>query len=237
MKEEPREPQSQSGPVREFLVDQLGPACVERFRDPALQRELDTLLDGGNSLDDAVLRLIHREAAADRAIADEFLGHFLIAMSRIGHFAMSDGLRRFLDTGDLVNSVAGSVWRDLTSIEFRSRGEFLAYLGKRLQWKAADRARKLSAGKRREDRRREVDVEESNRTEKEAPGPSTLAEGVEERERLILALLRLPPRDRELLQRSLRGEDQVQIAESLGMSPEAVRKATQRAIEKARALV
>lgn len=237
MEENPSQYDAAALELEEFLAAQLGPACLNRFRDPSLQEELQTLRSSGTPLEDAILRLVHREAAEDRAIADEFLSHFLSALMRIGHFAVSDGLRRFLDSGDLVNSVAGALWQDLTRVEFRTRREFLAYLGQRVQWKAADRARGLTTDKRREDLHREVDFEAAGLTDAEQAGPSTLAGTAEEQDRLILVLLRLPPRDREILTRHLRGEDHAQVATALDLNPAAARKALQRAIEKAQALL
>lgn len=222
--------------LEEFLAGQLGPACLERFGELALRKELAALLTDGVALEDAVLRLVHRESAFDRVVADEFLGHFLSAMTRIGHFLVSDGLRRYLDSGDLVDSIVGNLWQEFTQVEFRTRREFLAFLGRRMQWKAADKARGLAAGRRREDLHREVDFATAGLSNDDQPGPSTLAMGAEDRDRLILALLRLPPRDREILNRHLRGEDHAEVARALGLQPAAARKALQRAIEKARAL-
>lgn len=223
--------------LNRFLQEQLGPACVLAFSQEARIQELQASLADGRDLEDAALAIVHRLSGEDRAIADEFLGHFLDAMMRIGSFSVSIGLRRFLDTGDLVNSVAGALWQDLQAIEFRSRREFLAYLGKRLEWKAADRARGLSAGRRREDLHREVDFADAPPAQEGQDGPATMVVKEEEFDRLALALLRLPPRDRELLTRHLRGENHAAVAEALDLSPEAARKALQRAIVKARAML
>ena len=122
--------------------------------------------------EDAVLKIVHQLAPTDRAIADEFFGHFLSALMRIGHFSISEGLRRFVETGDLVNSVAGSLWRDIEKTEFHTRRQFLTYCGQRLQWKAADQSRGLTSGKRREDMHREVDVEIAGAAASQKPGPA-----------------------------------------------------------------
>ncbi len=223
-----------------FLIEQLGPACVERFRDPLLQQELAKLLADGMELDDAVLKLVHGLSADDRNLADEFFGHFLSALMRIGHFTVSDGLRRFVETGDLVNSVAGSLWRDFAQTEFHTRRQYLTYCGQRLQWKAADRARSMSTAKRREDRHRSLeleDVEPMSSAGQNKPGPATEVGNREEWDRLAVAMLRLPDRDRMVLQIHLRGGGNADVAEQLSLSPEAARKALQRAIEKARALI
>ncbi|RMH00910.1 MAG: sigma-70 family RNA polymerase sigma factor, partial [Planctomycetota bacterium] len=191
--------------------------------------------------EDAVLGTAHELAVQDRMIADEFLGHFLVTMMKLGHFAMLPGLRRFLDSGDLVDSVAGEIWRDLMEVEFRTRREFLAYLGRRLKWKASDRQRGLQAGRRREDLRRDPRTPEGEPVElpapASAPGPSTILARREEQELLAAALVRLPERDREVLQRHLRGESHEQVAAALGLRPATARQALHRAIERARALI
>ncbi|NQU48063.1 MAG: sigma-70 family RNA polymerase sigma factor [Planctomycetes bacterium] len=221
----------------DFLVEQLGHVCHSRFQDPTIRLELQRLLAEGMELEDAVLKIVHRLAPDDRAIADEFFGHFLSALMRIGHFSISEGLRRFVETGDLVNSVAGSLWRDLEKTEFQSRRQFLTYCGQRLQWKAADHSRGLTSGKRREDLHRAVDVEMVGASASKRPGPETEVGRREDWERLSLAMLRLPPRDRKILQFHLRGEGHAEVAKALGLSSEAARKALQRAIEKARSFI
>lgn len=218
-----------------FLAAQLGPVCVQRFREPALRQELESLLAAGQTLEDGVFRLVHREAANDRGLADEFLGHFLSAMMRIGRLTLGDDLRRFLDTDDLVNSVAGSIWKDITKIEFQTRRKFLAFLGQRMRWKAADRSRKMKAEKRREDLHCEIDFNGAGVPHQNQDGPYTLIANNEEHERMILAVTRLPHRDRDIVLRHFRGETHAQIALALDLTPDAMRKALQRALEKARA--
>ena len=91
-------------------------------------------------LEDAVLAEVHRVAKTDARVADEFVGYFLSDLMRLGGSALSPGLRRFLDTGDLVQSVLGDLWPELASVRFETRGRFLSYLARRLGWKAGDKA-------------------------------------------------------------------------------------------------
>lgn len=216
-----------------YLTSELGHSCLERFKDPNLRQEYLALLESDASVEDAVLKLAHREAALDRHIADEFLGHFLLSMMNIGHFYMSNGLRRFLETGDLVNSVASSLWQELADTEFRTRREFLAYLGKRLQWKASDCARGFCAGKRREDLQRNADFEEQGVADPEQAGPSTIVGNKDEMDRLTLLLLRLPERDREILRLWQLHQDYSKIAAVFEIDKDSARRAVQRAMEKA----
>jgi len=76
-----------------------------------------------------------------------------------GGASISPNLRRYLDTGDLVQPVLGDLWPELAGVRFETRGRFLAYMSRRLAWKAAGEARKLGADRRREDLRAGIDVE------------------------------------------------------------------------------
>ena len=186
-------------------------------------------------MEDAALAVLFGGVAQHRELADEFLAHFLGALGAAGHRAMGPGLRRFLDTGDLVQSVLGDLWPDWTELHFDSREQFLALLRQRLQWKAQDRAKGLQAARRREDRRVALSPEETGGTGQD-PSPATLAGEQEEWERLALVLCRLPERDAELLRMHLAGKEAREIAEALDLGLEAARKGLQRALARARSL-
>ena len=220
-----------------FLSESLGPASLERFKDPSLLEEYEQLLQQGIPLEDAALRILHRESVHDSSLAHEFFTHFLRSLERIGHFSSKDQYKHFYDTDDLVNSVASDLWRDLNKVEFRTRAEFMAYIGKRVRWKMSDRAKGFGAERRREDLRRAVDFQAGLLPPEDQPGPSTIISGSEEQERLRQAILSLPQRDREVLLRQMKGESLSEIAEFLGVNQEALRKIIQRAREKLRALM
>lgn len=221
----------------EYISAELGPVSLEKFREPAMLEEYLQLRKDGVELADAVLRLAHGEAIHNSSIGDEFLSHFLTAMMRVGRFSMRAGLRRYLDSGDLVNSVAGSVWKDLATVKFSTRREYLAFLGRRLQWKAADKAKALAAGKRRLDLQLNIDFESAGVANLDQAGPATQAGNQEDVDRLLAILPRLPKRDQDILRSALRGESVQQIAEAMELSQEAARKALKRAIKKAQRLL
>lgn len=223
--------------VQEYLTRELGPACVERFKDLGLIQELHALIDMGVSIENSILRIAHHEATKDRDIADEFLGHFLLAMMRVGHLMMSEQLNRFLDTDDLVNSVAGDIWRDLEAIEFRTRSEFLAYLGTRLKWKAAGRHRAMNAGKRREDLRQDVDLQAGFLANESQETPSVFAVQEEEKALLSVAMIRLPERDKRIMSLFLGGASNETMAHELELELATARQVLKRAIAKTRALI
>lgn len=219
--------------ARAYAESRLGPASVAYLVAPETMVLVLGRMRSGRSLEDAVLAEVFRGAARHHELADEFLAHFLADLQSLGHGRISAGLRRFLDTGDLVQSVLGDLWRDVLQVRFETRTQFLSYLAQALRWKSGNEAQRLAAGKRREDLRADLPVEEAAGS---GPRPATLAGAEEERERLALLLLRLPLRDRELLAGFLRGETHQEIGARLGLGPDAVRMGLQRALARAREL-
>lgn len=231
---DPLSTQDSPSEILAFARERLGPASERHLTHPDAQARVRSRLRGGCDREDAVLGELFRAADGDRHVANEFVAYFLNDLLRLGHRAHDAGLRRFLDTGDLVQSIVGDLWQDLRAVRFDSRAGFLAYLSRKLRWKAADRGRsarrELDRGKRRAERDELTD---------EAPkqaSPILIAIDEEERERLILLLLRLPERDRDLLTLFLKGLDIGAIAEHMQLSRDAARVALQRAIERARRL-
>ncbi len=207
-----------------WAAEHLGPASPLVLRNPARQRDLEARLAAGASLEDAVLGALFPVLREERLVADEFLAFFLQDLVREGSFQLGPALRRFLDSGDLVDSVAGDLWRDLDRVAWQGAAAFRGWLRQRLRWKASERARSL-----RPDREGPRTGDGDAAAEDRTPGPASRASDREERSLLALALLRLSESDRDLLRRSLRGESAAAIAEATGRSPAAVHKALQRA--------
>jgi len=232
-------PDSQPTPLSRglaFAQHELGEWSAEALRRPTSAARFETRVQAGFGIHDAVLAEVHRAARQNRRIADEFVAYFLQDMLRVGRGALRAGLRRYLDTGDLVQSVLGDLWDELTELEFESRARFISLLGRRLQWKAADHARRLAAGPRREDR--EVDGSGlGDEAESRELGPATRFELDEETERLALVLHRLGTRDRRLLQARLQGRTTEEIARAEGLQLDSARKAILRARERAQTLL
>ena len=232
-----REPTAEEFAARSlaFARERLGPASERRLTDPALQVLVISRLRGGFDLEDAVLAEMHRVAATDRDVANEFIAHFLNDLLKIGHRLRSSAVQRFLDTGDLVQSMIGDLWSDLSEVRFETRGRFLSYMAKRLGWKAVDRARQMRTQKRQEDRR--VDAQPDDLDLSAGDGsPSMAAARSEDHERLALVLMRLSERDRRLLVLYMRGASLQDIASELGVSYDSARVGLQRAIRRARSL-
>lgn len=184
------------------------------------------------AIEDAVLAELHACLTDDSALTDEFVAYFLADLDRLGHGRLAPGLKRFLDTGDLVQSVLGDLWPELAALRFESRDSFLALLAARLRWKASDSARAAQAGKRREDQRADLLAEDLAQTA--TPGPATELVRAEEWQQLALSLARLPDRDRALVRGHLRGLSWEVLAGEHDLQPESARKAVQRALEKLR---
>jgi len=219
-----------------FAETRLGPASAALLQDPAQLALLQARLRAGMSAQDAFLALIFAAAPEQPALAEEFLQFFFEDLQRLGHGRVAVGLRRFVETGDLVQSVVGDLWPQLFDLEFRSRDAFLALLAARVRWKATDRARGLRSGRRREDLRVDDPGTASPLWEgvSAEAGPMTELVAREEYEGMVLALNRLPKREGRLLRAHLAGQDWETIAAAEGLQPESARKAVQRALASAR---
>ena len=217
-----------------FARDELGPACATALSCVETQVAVLSRRRAGMNLEDAVLAEAFRIARDDRRVANEFVAYLLQDLVCLGRGALSSGLRRFLDTGDLVNSVIGDLWPKLAELQFESRAQFLSLLVGRLRWKASDHARKL----RRRPEEPSID-RDADKIESVASKPSPLSEmGVrEQRERLILALTKLSERDRRIMRLHLRGEPLDSLSMELGLSRESAYQALKRAKRRARKLL
>lgn len=231
----PIEPAALAERARHFARTKLGPASGELLSRAEVQALVLSKIRDGRALEDAVLAVSYRAARSDPKAADEFLAYFLNDLMRMGHYLLSPGLRRFLDTGDLVHSVLGNLWKEIREVRFETRSQFLAYLSNGLRWKASGNRRKYMTWPRRT-LGGPAGVEASLQLESEVPGPATAAGLSEEASRLTLVLHRLPERDREILRLYLLGAKLPEIARELDLSSDAARQALRRAIRRARCL-
>jgi RNA polymerase sigma factor (sigma-70 family) len=213
---------------------ELGPASAQALEQPQISSAVLSRIERGEELDTAVLAEIHAASSGDARLANEFLAHFLPDLTRAGQRLRSRQLKRFLDTGDLVQSMLADAWPSLAAIRFTTRPQFLAFLSQRLRWKASDRSRSLEADKRREDARVELDEGSLQAQEHGRHGLSSAVDP-DDWERMVQLIVRLPERDRRLLSAFLAGRSIDEIAAEHGRSRDATRMAIQRAIARARA--
>jgi len=224
-------PQQHLDQALAFAREQLGPASERIVSAAASQALILSRVRAGMAVEDAVLAEVHRAARADRRAADEFLAYFLDDAHRRGSRLLSDGLRRFLETGDLVQSVFGEVWTSIADLQFETRAQFVALLAQRLRWKATDKARRMQSQRRNEQNRHPLPVDELSLAAEDRPPSSNIGRR-EETEEMIARLLRLPERDQTLVRLHLRGASHQEMAEATGLSPDTARKALSRAIER-----
>jgi RNA polymerase sigma factor (sigma-70 family) len=223
-----------SSQLQTFAQTHLGPASAHHLTTPHIQASIEARIVSGLAPEDAFLAVLHTLARQERAVGDEFFAYFLQDARYRGQKLLSEGLRRFLETGDLVQSVFGDVWTSLTDLPFESRAQFSALLAQRLRWKAIDKARMLQAERRRDDARHPEPVEELPLTTEDHSPSSQVSRG-EQTERLVLRLMRLPERDRLLVRMHLRGAKLEELAVAIGTNKDAARKALARAIARLQA--
>jgi len=194
-------------------------------------------LDLGKDLEDSVLAAVFRRwTEGDQEAGGEFLSFFFAEHLGAKHStSLPASLRHLFDSEDLLQSVAADLWPDLGALSFESRGQFAALLLKRLRWKLLDKRKLLQRGKRREDLRE--DVADLPSVASRERSPATEAGMRDEATRLTLAISRLRERDRALLRGALGGRPLEDTAHDLGLTPEAARKALQRAKERLRSLL
>lgn len=214
-----------------FAREHLGPNSASLVSRPEIASVIQRHIDRGDSTEDAVLKELHIRCAEQSQIADEFLQYFLCDLLRMRVTDLYPVLRRFLDTGDIVQSVLGDIWPELADLEFRNRASFLSLLSQRLKWKAEDKRRGLLAARRQENRRVESNPELLPLGSSSDLGLEKL-QRAEEQDRLLRAILRLSPRDRKLVRLHLQGAGHKELGEALDLSSEAARKALGRAIKR-----
>lgn len=218
-----------------FAEERLGAASLAWLRSPAGIAELERAHHDGRRPEDAALAAAFLRIRDDRAVAEEFIGHFLKRILGVRVVELYPGLRRMLDTGDLAHSVMSDLLPAIPDLKFTTEAAFLSYLIQRMKWKATDRVRSPRA-------RTERPTGDPDHVLPKTMDPET-SDGLrgliaeEERGALLIAIHRLPERDRTLLLRYLEGADAKTVAAELALSPEAYRKALQRAIAQARRIL
>jgi RNA polymerase sigma factor (sigma-70 family) len=217
-------PDSPDASALEFASQRLGAASRAYFATAEAQERYAALVREGRTLEDAVLGTIYREICRDRQLANEFFTHLLGDLSATGHSLFDGRLRQLMDTGELVDSVIQDLWSDLERIEFRTRGQFLSLLLRRMQWKKSDRLRSAEREKRGGQVVRAQDGALGELADAGARSPLSEAEQVVELGRVTKLLARLPQPDRELLLLKLEGLTYEEIARRIGQSAKVVRR-------------
>ena len=221
--------------ARVFAETRLGPESAAFLEDPAQGALVLSRVRRGAELEDAVLGVVHEASGERQALASEFLGFFFDEFVRTTGPTVSGGLRRLVDTEDLLVSVAGDMWPEVSDLRFDNRGAFLRLLGQRLKWKAGDRVRQRRHAGRREDLRIEMDPVDIDPAGDVLQPPEQLI-GQEEKEQLESVLQNLSERDAALVRMHLEGEGVEAMMELLDASRPTTRRALLRALERTRKL-
>lgn len=207
-----------------FAREQLGEASVAFLQSPEAQAPLLARLRQQPSIEDATLAVVFRGARTDRHLADEFFSHLFGDLAITGRSLVTPALRELMETGELVDSVVRDMWRDLESVEFRTRGQFLAYLLQRMQWKRNNRIRSAKRIKRGGELEQAEGAELQEVPDTEGRSPLSEAEHVDDLRRLTKLAATLEPTEREmLLQRVIHGDSYAEIGARQGLSANTVK--------------
>lgn len=209
----------------------VGPRTLELVSAPDGRAALTAALAAGFTLEDAVLQVVYPRAQRDRVLLEEFLRFMQPEFERIGELAIQPRLRAKLDKLDVCQSVIGDLLPRLPEIQFRTRSEFCAYLLNKMRWKATDRGRQRIAA---EERERRVAEGERGAARPDVPQPVEALIEVEDRRRMQEVLAQMTPREQEVLRLHLDERTPKEIAEQLGMTRDAVYKALQRGMARAK---
>lgn len=170
--------------------------------------------------------LLDRVRAGDGPAREQLVARYLPLLRRWAHGRLPPATRDLTDTDDLVQVTLLRVLGKIEGVEFDGAGSFLAYLRATLLNLLRNEIRRVAA------RGRSLELPE-NLAEDEAASPLEQAIGQERLARYEAALESLPSRARELvimrLEFDMTYED---IAREVASTPDAVRMAIKRAVER-----
>ena len=222
-----------------FAARELGPASYRLLQSEAGVKDLARRTGQHVEIVDAVLGVVFdalRRRGEDGALAEEFFKYLLPHAESHSHGRIGASLRRHLESQDIAQSVFGNLWQDLPDLEFTTFPQFLSMVIQRLSWKASNRGRDLNRKKRSEDERVDLDVEDLISNERSS-NEQTDGAWQEDVGVLLETVMSLPnERDRNLILGRVNGQTLEELASSLDLELDSVRRALNRAIERARAL-
>jgi RNA polymerase sigma-70 factor (ECF subfamily) len=169
--------------------------------------------------------LLQRIRQGDHAAWNELYLRYHDQLLLSVRMRLGPGLRRYLESEDIFQSVALEAFRSLGRFEYRGEGSLERYLRTLVVNKIRDRADLFAAQKRADT----LDLDETLAESLPAPGPSYHDAG--RYERLERALNALPAEQREVIVlRKLEGLSSQEVAARLGIGDDAARKAFSRAM-------
>lgn len=175
--------------------------------------------------------ILQRIRAGDQEAAAECVRHFEPEIRRAARLRMTDPrLRRLIDSMDICQSVFGRFFIHAANgaFELEEPEHLLSLLVTMTRNRVTDMGRRQQTEMR--DVRREQ-TQSGSQIVAPGPGPGSVAIG---KELLRQVRERLSPDELDLVERRDRGEKWQEIADTVGSSPEAVRKQLQRALDRVR---
>jgi RNA polymerase sigma factor (sigma-70 family) len=181
--------------------------------------------------DEPTVELVIKARAGNQEAVEALLQRCLPKLKRWAHGRLPSAARGALDTNDLVQETALHAIKRLDQFEPRHVGAMQAYLRQSVINRICDEVRKVG--------RHPAPVELPEDLPSDAASPLEMAIKSEAYERYRDALLKLSPRDRELIVERVELQwTLLQIADQAGMgSPDAARMAVSRALKRLAAVM
>jgi RNA polymerase sigma factor (sigma-70 family) len=176
--------------------------------------------------DETTIELVMKARDGDRAAVEALLQRSLPSLKRWAHGKLPPMARGGLDTGDLVQEAAFHAVRRLDTFEPRHVGSMQAYLRASVINRIRDEVRRVT--------RRPASVELPENLLSDEASPLEIAMRTESYERYRQALIRLKPKEREILVARLEAQWSIaEIMERFGLPTiEAARMAVSRALKR-----
>lgn len=173
---------------------------------------------------DATIQLLERARAGDQAALDQLFARYLKPLRRWATGRLPKWARDMADTQDLVQETLLQTFKRIEGFEARGEGALQAYLRQALMNRIRDELRRFG--------RRGAPEALDTQAPDMGPSPLEAAIGQQATERYERALARLRDADREaIIARVELGCSYEEMAAALGKpSPDAARKAAQRAV-------
>ena len=194
-------------------------------------------------MDDVGTEILLRQVQqGDRAALEELYNRYLMRVLAAVRVRLGPGLRRKIESWDIVQDVMMDALKKVDSFEYRSDGAFLKYLSRLVENRIRDEADRYSAQKRDQNREVPLVVGSSSGSEvpldlsvaPSVPSPSQILSTQEDLVRLELAMDKLgetSPEYRELIIAArIEGLTYREISEETGKSVDAVRMQLNRAM-------
>ncbi|KAA3606754.1 MAG: sigma-70 family RNA polymerase sigma factor [Planctomycetota bacterium] len=213
----------------------LGPASEEFLAREESRKQAETLNRKGLATEDICLGIVHRALPEHPALQEEFVQYFMASVLKLGKRQLGFGLRRLMDTVDLVQSVWEDFLPEIHSVRFETKSSFLALLAFRLRWKVTDRMRYLQRQRRREDLRMESDIPDWESMARADKAPLAALVQREELAQWASVLSSMPDPERKILNLQLEGYSRQEMSTQLGFSLEEVARLVKRAQRRLRA--